>query len=307
MKKMMPIGLLLLAMLAGCQSGSSFDREKVRSYANALYNRDLYVQAIDVYDDYLNLGRPDATETANIQYVVGGIYFDRLHDYENALARYLYIKHLHPSSPLMDKVSRRIVECLERLNRSADAKQALSEATLLDPSQAETSRPGEVLAVIGERKITQGDLDYRIQQMPEYMRGQFDQIDSKREYLKSLVATELFFGAAGRQGLEKEPAVIEGAFQAKKQLMVQKYLEKAIASEVPQLTQEDVKLYYDAHKDRYAEKDKDGKVVKEKTFQEAAQQAAQDLMRERQDQAVQALLQKMMTAEGVKIYETLVK
>ncbi|MCK5147423.1 hypothetical protein KAR48_11740 [bacterium] len=307
MKKIMPIGFLLIVMLAGCQGGASFDAERVRAYANALYNRDLYSQAIDVYDDYLNLGNPNKDEAANIQYVVGGIYFDRLHDYENALARYLYVKHLHPESLLTDKVSRRIVECLERLNRSADARQALSEATTTDPTQVQQSRPGEVLAVIGDKKITQGDLDYRIIQMPEYMRSQFDKPEARREFLRNLVATELFFGAAGRQGLEKDPDVIEGAFQARKQLMVQKYLEKVIVSEVPQLTQEDVKLYFDAHRDRYAEKDNDGKVSKQKSFNEAAQQAAQDLMRERQDQAVQKLLQQMKTAEGVKIYESLVK
>ena len=207
----------------------------------------------------------------------------------------------------MDPVSKRIVECLERLNRSADAKQALDEAAMADPSQVRQSRPGEVLAVIGDQKITQGDLDYRIGQMPESLQGQLQSPEAKRELLKNLVATELFFGAAGRQGLDKDADVVEGAYQAKKQIMVQKYLEKAIASELPQLTQEDVKLYYDAHKDQYAEKNSGGKVVKQKTFQEAAQQAAQDLMRERQDQALQRLLQQMMTAEGVKIYESLVK
>ncbi len=292
----------LLGLAACGKTGSSgVDSGRQREYANALYNRGLYKQAVEEYRHYLDQRQPDAEETANIDFTIGNIYFERLHDYENALAAYLRVKHLYPESKLMPDVDRQIVACLERLNRSADAKQALDEATALDPGQVQPSRPGTVLASIGDRKITSGDLDYLIAQMPSYVQGQFTQKSAKEELLRNYIATELLYGAAKRKGLEKEKEVIDATFEAKKNFMVQKYLAEELKDQI-QVTPDDVELYYKANKDRYVEKDDKGKVKKQKSFAEAREQAAGDLGREKQKKAIDALLARMMTAEKVEIF-----
>ena len=303
-KRLWIISFLIILVAAQCKqtARNHISADQQREYANELYNRELYTQSIEAYQRYLDTYPMDANEEANIQFIIGNIYFDRLHDYENAMARYLKIKSVFPDSPLQNDVSKKVIECLERLQRSADAKQALDEATSLDPSQVIESRPGEVIAKIGDKEITTGDLDFQISQLPDYVQSQIKDKKSKLQFLQQYIGTELFYDAAKRQGLDQDKEVIEGTFQAKKGLMVQKYLEGEIKSQV-QIKPEDVELYFKANADKYAEKDDKGNVRRQKTFSEAGQEAAQDLARERQQKAYEDLLQRMMGAEKVEIYD----
>ncbi|MCJ7813492.1 hypothetical protein MUP95_09295 [bacterium] len=281
------------------------DGEKIREYANALYNRELYVQAIQEYQRYLDLYDIDEKQSANINFIIGNIYFDRLYDYENAMASYLKIKHVFPESDILPQVDKRIVACLERLQRTADAKQALDEATSLEPENIVESQPGTVIAKIGDREITSGDLKYAIGQLPDYLQSQFEDREGRINFLRQFVATELFYDAAKRKELDKDKDVIEGTFQSQKSLMVQKYLEEEISNQI-QISNDDVELYYKANKENYAEKDDQGNVKSQKPFEEVQQNVAEDLVREKQQKVYEELLQRMMTAEKVEIYEDLV-
>jgi len=294
----------ILLPAAGCsrKEAGGISTERQREYANELYNRELFRQSLSEYQRLLDFYSLDANQQANIHFIMGNIYFDRLRDYENALAHYLKIRHVFPDSGLQDQVGRQIVACLERLDRSADAKQALDEAASLDPGQVRQPRPGTVIARIGDREITSGDLKFLIGRLPESLQEQAGKREAKIEFLKQYISTELFYDAARRKGLECDKDVVEGAFEAKKSLMVQKYLQEEIASQV-QLRPEDVELYFKANKDRYADKDEKGNIKREKTFQEAGQQAAQDLVRERQQKAYEDLMRRMMLAEKVEIYD----
>ena len=63
-------------------------------------------------------------------------------------------------------------------------------------------------------------------------------------------------------------------------------------------------LYLQAgDKEKYVEKDDKGKVVRQKEFSEVARQVAQDLMLERQEKAYRELLNQLMTAQNVQIFE----
>jgi tetratricopeptide (TPR) repeat protein len=296
------ICIITLSISCSQQRQPGISGEKIREYANALYNRELYSQAIREYQRYLDFYTVDDQQQANINFIIGNVYFDRLHEYENAMAYYLKVKHVFPESNLVDTVNKKIVECLERLQRSADAKQALDEATSLESESVPESRPGTVVARIGDRDITSGDLDYHIGQLPDYVQSQLKEPGAKGEFLRQFIATELFYDAAKRKGVEKDKDVIEGTFQAKKSLMVQKYLQDEILPKIT-ISQEDVDLYYKANTDKYVEKDDKGKVKRQKPFSEVQREVAEDLMRERQQKAYAELLQRMMTAEKVTVYE----
>ncbi len=301
------ICIIIFFVLSSCSQTekSSISGERVREYANALYNRELYQQAINEYQHYLDTYQVESDIRANIHYIIGNIYFERLHDYENALARYLKVKHLFPESSLETEVSKRIVACLERLQRSEDAKQALDEAASFKPD-SDTSHPGTVIAKIGDRKITTGDLRYKINQLPEYIKSQFEKPEDKLEFLQQYIATELFYDAAKRQELDKDKDVIEGTFQAKKNLMVQRYIENEVASNIT-ITPEDVEMYYKANKEKYTEKDEGGNIKNQKPFSEVKQQVAQDLIREKQQKKYNELIQRILKTEGVEIYSDLIK
>lgn len=300
--------LLTLILTAACQQNSEpkFDGSQIRDYANALYNRELYQQAVDEYNRYLEEYDLEPSEAANINYIVGDIYFDRIHDYENALAYYLKIKHLYPESDLLEEVNKKMVVCLERLQRSADAQQVLEESAALDPSQGKEIRPGEVVARIGKREITTGDLEYEINKLPPYVRTQLSNQSKKVDFLKQYIATELLYDTARRKGLDSDKEVIEGTFQAKKNLMVQKLLQEAVSQKV-NVDESDVELYYEAHKEKYAEKDDEGNIVNMRPLAEVRSQVMQDLIREKQQQAYDRLVQRMMRAEAVEIYEDKLK
>ena len=298
------IFLGLIFIFVGCSSDDKpkLDGAKIRKLANNLNEWKLYKQAIEEYENYLVHFSQDEQEVARINYVIANIYFERLHDYENALTHYLKIKYYFPESRLVQDANKKIIACLERLERSTDAHQVLEESTNLEADQVKQKRPGEVIAKLGKREITRGDLDFEISQLPPYLQSQFTDKKKKKEFLEQYIATELFYDTAKRQALDKDPEVVEGAFQAKKRLMVQKLLQQQIEQKVD-IQPEDIELYYNANKDKYVEKDKDGKVVREKTLQEAQQQVAQDLFMERQQQVYNELLQRLMRAEAVKIYD----
>lgn len=298
--------VVLLMFRPTTEKTSAARGEQVRELANKLFEWKLYEPAVEQYEHYLtNFGR-DSKEQANINYVIGNIYFERLHDYENALAHYAKVKYFFPESKLVPDVNKKVVACLERLQRTQDARQMLEESTALDTTGLQKSRPGEVIAKIGERTITQGDLDFEISQLPPYMQQQFTTPEGKQQFLQQYISTELLYDTAKRAGLDQNKDVIQGTFQAKKQLMAQKYLEQEIAQNVD-MKPEDVELYFKANKEKYAEKDEDGKIVKEKTFAEVQQQVVQDFLREKQTRAYEELIERLTRAQSVQIYDDKIK
>ncbi len=310
MNKIFKVGFIIAVLftMAGCNSTNkpAVDGDKVREYAGDLINRSLYKQAIEQYVKYLNEYDIDAREQANVNYIIANTYFDRLKDYENALAFYLKIKHLYPESSLVEETNKKIIACLERLERSEDAQQALDESVQLDPSKVEKKRPGAIVAKIGKREITQGDLDFEIDQLPPTVREQFHDKNKKLDFLREFVATELLYDTAKRAGLDSDPDVIEGAFQMKKSIMVRKLLQERVASKID-IQDNDVKLYYEANKDNYAEKDNDGNIISEKSFDQVKDKVAQEYYLEKYKDAYQGLIEKMILAEGVKFYDNQVR
>lgn len=271
--------------------------------ANTYYNNQLFEAAVREYLDYAASYNLDQNRLANTYYTIAGIYFEKLHNYDKALEYYLKVRELFPESPLQNELGKQIVACLERLERSQDAQRVLDKAAALKPDEIPDHKPGEVIAKIGSRVITQGDLDFEINQLAPYFRSQLSGKSEKLEFLQQYIVQELLYDSAKRQGLENDKEVIEAAFRAKKGLMAQKVLEQEIRGSVS-VKPEDVELYYKANKDKYAEKDQDGKIIRQKSFQEVAQQAANDLNTEKQQRAYQELMQRLMKAENVEIYES---
>jgi len=295
-------------LLAGCskKSGPVVAEDKKVALANTYYNTELYEAAVNEYLDYVNTYPLDQSRQANIYYIIANIYFERVKDYSKALEYFYRVKYLYPESNLQGEVGKRIVNCLERLQRSQDAQRTLEKEAALEPEKVEEHRPGEIVAAIGSKNITAGDLEFEIGQLPPYLQSQFNTRDKKLEFLQQYIVGELLYDSARRKGLEKDKDIIEGTFQAQKRLMAQKILNEEIQSKI-NISQADVELYYKANKENYAEKDDKGQVVKQKSFQEAAQQVAQDLLLEKQQEAYRQLVARLMQSENVNIFEKRIK
>jgi peptidyl-prolyl cis-trans isomerase C len=302
--KLLLVSAVLGVLSLACSSSDPQqpDPEQMRQYASDLLNRDLYEQAVEQYSQYLSRYDISEREQANIHYIIANTYFDRIKDYERALSIYLKIKHFYPESPLMDEVNKRIVACLERLERSTDAQQALQETVQADAPRQQQKRPGAVVARIGDRDITLGDLEYELDQLPPSVQAQFSGVEKKAEFLREYVATELLYDTAKRAGLDDDPEVIEGAFQSKKMLMVRKLIQDRVAGTV-EIDDKEIELYYKAHKERYAETNEEGEITRQPSLSEVQEQVARDLYEERYTEAYQKLVRQMMQAENVEFYK----
>ena len=298
------IVLLLIVNFFSCTKDTKtlIDADKKINLANTYYNNELFSAAIKEYEEYLRDYQVQENKQANIYYQIANIYFERLNDYEKALENYLRIKYLYPESNLQPDVGKRIVSCLERLERSQDAQRVLDKETALKPDEVEEHKAGAVIAMIGKKEITQGDLDFEIEQLPQYLQTQLNSPKNKLEFLRQYLAQELLYDSAKRKNLDKDKEIIEGTFRAKKGLMAQKILKDEIQKMVS-INQSDIELYYKANQEKYAEKDKNGKIIRQKSFEESAKQVAQDLFQERQQEAYDQLLERLMKAEDVTIYE----
>lgn len=274
--------------------------------ANAYYTNGLYEAAAEEYLDYLDNYPVDANRQANTYYTIANIYFERLNDYEQALTYFFKVKYLYPESALQGEIGKKIVNCLERLNKTTDAVRIVEQEAALDQESVKGNLPGNVLAEIGKRKITQGDLDFEISKLPAYIQDQFKDKQQRKDYLQQFILQELLYDKAKRQQLDKDKNVIEGTFRAQKALMAEKILQAELQDKV-KIEPADVELFYMAHKDRYTEKNDKGEVIRQKQFREVQQQVAQDLAMDRQQQAYQQLLVQLMKAENVKIYEDRVR
>ena len=66
------------------------EEDRVESHldkGDEFYKRNQIDQAIEEYKRYLDFYSMDETRRANINFIIGNVYFERLHDYENAMAR----------------------------------------------------------------------------------------------------------------------------------------------------------------------------------------------------------------------------
>ena len=176
----------------------------------------------------------------------------------------------------------------------------MEESTFLDTTQVTKKRPGEVIAKIGDREITTGDLEFEMKNLPPYMQAQIKDRSKKLEFLQQYVATELLFNTAKRKGLENNQEVIDAAFQAKKNIIVQKFLQEEIGQSI-NFEPSDVELYYRANLSRYAKADSSDR-AQPPSFEEVRNQVTQDFVREKQQEAYGKLVERMMRAENAVIY-----
>ncbi len=304
--------LFIIIMLAGCSARNTppVDGEKKIEYANALYNRELYAQAIEEYKDLLKNYKLSGNVRININAKIAETYFERMEDYQNALAFYLKLIHVFPESDFEKTAQKRKIACLERMGRSTDAAQALRETTSLEPKEDMSKYSGDIVAVIDGQKITTGYIDHRLNKelsrIPAQMRPDKIGKEEKLAVLRQYLIVELLYKKAKRTGLDKNPEIIAEAFQAKKMMMASKIQQKELEGKI-QINAKDAELYYNANKDKFTEKDKDGKVTRQKPFSEVGEQAYSMLRQEKEREAMDALLQELMNAENVKIYADKIK
>lgn len=288
--------LLILSTLVffevrGIKSTTKIDVSSQQNLASELLDNKLYQEAISEFDKIIRSGKIGREKEINLNYIIGNIYMNNLNDYKNAAARFVKARFLNPDDALLRKINKNLVTCFERMGRSLDAQRELDKTTALEKADGKKGIQ-KIVAKIGKREITMADLENEIQKLPPSVSSQFKAEKSKVEFLKQWVANELFYDAALRKGYDQDKEVIQGTFQMKKQLMINRLLKEEIPSDI-QISESQIKLYYDGHKEDF----------KEKKFDEVKAQIKAELLRQHQEESYMRLISQMMEVEKVKIYE----
>ncbi|ADO74747.1 PpiC-type peptidyl-prolyl cis-trans isomerase [Stigmatella aurantiaca DW4/3-1] len=111
------------------------------------------------------------------------------------------------------------------------------------PPQAAQGKGTPVVSFEGGA-VTLEQLQTYISQMNPAARTRVQSVEQRREYAEGLARFELFVREAQRQGLEKDPEVLEAA----KRAMVQRLLHKEFEEKAAPVTPEDIAAYYEMNK-----------------------------------------------------------
>jgi tetratricopeptide (TPR) repeat protein len=227
--------------------------EHRRDLAGKLLSAGLRVKAIEQYELYLSEAELGADRRAKLAYTLGKLYMEE-GNYEDALGWLYQVEMLDPKTDLAPEVGSKIVACLERLGRFSQAQYSLEARSGLDKTDREEFKGDRVVAQIGKDVITLREFDEAIDAMPEWMRASLKEPAQREAFLEQYVAEELIHQKAKRLELDKDPSVRKQGERALRQLMIQKVLEDEIKANVI-VSEEDVELYYSAHRERYGEKE----------------------------------------------------
>jgi parvulin-like peptidyl-prolyl isomerase len=117
-------------------------------------------------------------------------------------------------------------------------------------TQKEDQR-GAYLAKVGPTKITTTDLEKEYKTLPEFAQGLFQGPEGKEKFLDELVKKEMLYQEALKKGLDKDPEFKRKLEEFKKLTLIGQLLENEIEAKAG-VTEQDVKEYYEQHKDELA-------------------------------------------------------
>jgi peptidyl-prolyl cis-trans isomerase C len=112
-------------------------------------------------------------------------------------------------------------------------------------------KKGPYLAKVGKVKITQADLDREMKNLPDFFKQIFEGSEGKERFLNEIVKKELLYQEALKQGLDKDAENIAKVADFKKNMLISQLVEKEIEDKA-KVTEEDIKKFYDEHKEDFA-------------------------------------------------------
>ena len=107
-----------------------------------------------------------------------------------------------------------------------------------------------VLARVGDQSITQVHLDQTLASLPKHEQAQYDGSLGRRRLLDQMVNRLLLVAAAEKQGLDRDPEVLQRLREMRWNLLTSAYRNYLI-EQMPKPSEEDLRAYYDAHHEEF--------------------------------------------------------
>ena len=253
-------------------ASSGLTGKKLEELALKFEDQKLSGAAARAWTEYLESARPGGEDAARIWFRIGKLYQES-GDSERALEAYYRSEALAKIDELDPEISKRTAECLEALGKFAALNYELESRTSVAKSDSTGGK--DVLAEVGTWKITRADLDQMIEAeidmqlsqlagslTPDEKRAQkqklLDEVLKQGErdkWLQRFIAEEMLYRRAREEKLQDDPGFRALTRNLERKILAQKLLDREFAKQIA-IKPEDVKAYYDAHKDEFK---KDGK------------------------------------------------
>lgn len=231
------------------EQGSFLTSSSQIDYANKLLSKGLKNEAAEAFEEYLAAGKMQPQEEARLLYKLGSIYME-LYKYEKALKSFYKAEMLNPKADFAQEMNQEIIEALENLGMSTQARYELETRTSLGK---EKQAKGKVVARIGQREITDTEINEALKNVPQWMRKSLEEPERRLEFIRNYVGQEVLYTKAKRLGWDTKEETRQTLEQLKKQIVVEQFLGKEIQERLDKISPEDIKLYYDANKERFIE------------------------------------------------------
>ena len=151
----------------------------------------------------------------------------------------------------------------------------------------------QILAEFGNQFVTVDELEKEISELSEWKRSKYEDEEGREEYLTLMAESRMLLQVAGEKGLAKDPEIVKQVEEYEHQLVVKKLVEAEVDDQID-VTETDLKVYYEAHKDEYVEPEK--VVVTEITLKD--EEKAKEIMEQIKGGADFTELAKEIDAKG---------
>ena len=121
------------------------------------------------------------------------------------------------------------------------------------PKPAAATAPAdtsEVLVRVGSQAITRADVQRRLDELPEGMRGNFATPEGRQQLLDRMVEERVWLLTAEKNGVPDRPKVQLQLAQQRRDLLIRTYLTELMATN-PAPSDSELRAYYDAHVSEY--------------------------------------------------------
>jgi peptidyl-prolyl cis-trans isomerase C len=110
----------------------------------------------------------------------------------------------------------------------------------------DTTNPKTPLAEVNGKKITVADVEERLNQLPRLARTEFTGNQGRERMVQRMVEERMLLLAAESEGVERDEAVKAKLEEARREMLVQAYLDKK-QNDASKVTEDEIRAYYDAH------------------------------------------------------------
>ncbi len=138
------------------------------------------------------------------------------------------MNHTHTRSFFIVSTIFFLISCQGQKPADLKPEETKDEATEKTPEGLSPEQAAKVVAEVGERKITVGEVTEQINRLSPYIRRRWAAPEKRKEFLQKLIRVELLSQEAEQLGLDKDPEVMRTVKQVMIRLMVKNDLEESV-------------------------------------------------------------------------------